>query len=759
MKSFRPILILATVLSLYGSARAATYYVDFDGGNDSAAGSSPDQAWKDCPGDPAAKDKAKAAKLSPGDTVLFKGGVVYYGEIAVTSSGEKDKPIAFDGNSGGKFGAGRAIIDGSAPVAGWKHVASAEEVKGNPNWKEIYYADVPGSADWKTFCLSSEEGLLPVSQMPKMTDPFFQETVREFYETAEKVGTTFPGKVYFEEGSRGDNQVPLQGILTGDRAVVQPLPGGAFSIELDNQVTIASIGIKILDKYPVVKEMAIFGDGKELSTVTLDKDQTKDFQKFNLPSPATVKKLTFKLISTGEGEKAKWTKLGQVAAWTEADGKGTNVLSPPQGLMTVLTDSKNLTQTDPHHYDGMTVGIHGGNNWVFFQEVKKFDPATHQLYSTLMKEGLYKTTRYCLYNSVRLIERPGEYAIEPATDSKSSRVFLLPQKIKDDQPARIGYGARSNGFTLTEASHVTLKGFTIRRQGRGTTSGIKAKGGADLAFVDCEITGIVGSPGLGADNVDGIVVEKCHIHHCGGPDCRGMVLYHCKNASTRFCRIVKNTGTAVDYYGCVDSECRDNFVSDSLGMHANGLTFYVGNKNVVVERNVVLNSNVGLTFSEGTENIIVRNNLVDSGNKSFCVGIWPAGVFRNVQFLHNTFVRSDPNANWMAGVFSNHAAAGMEDIVFRNNIIDGTSGPVPAVYEHDLYTRLGDNQKNQKLGPGEAYEPDLSKIFVGPEKGDFHLKPGSPAIGAGMDAGVKDDVTGTKRPEGKAPDIGAYQYK
>lgn len=127
---------------------AATYYVDFDGGKDDAAGTSPAEAWKRCPGDPAATGNAKAQKLAAGDTVIFKGGVIYYGQVSVETSGETGKPIVFDGNTAGTFGAGRAVIDGSAPVTGWKRVASADEVQGNPKWRDIYYADVPGAADW-----------------------------------------------------------------------------------------------------------------------------------------------------------------------------------------------------------------------------------------------------------------------------------------------------------------------------------------------------------------------------------------------------------------------------------------------------------------------------------------------------------------------------------------------------------------------------------------------------------------------------------
>jgi len=49
--------------------------------------------------------------------------------------------------------------------------------------------------------------------------------------------------------------------------------------------------------------------------------------------------------------------------------------------------------------------------------------------------------------------------------------------------------------------------------------------------------------------------------------------------------------------------------------------------------------------------------------------------------------------------------------------------------------------------------------FVNPDKGDFRLKAGSPGIDAGVTIPeVKTDMRGVKRPQGKAYDVGAYEY-
>ncbi len=57
---------------------------------------------------------------------------------------------------------------------------------------------------------------------------------------------------------------------------------------------------------------------------------------------------------------------------------------------------------------------------------------------------------------------------------------------------------------------------------------------------------------------------------------------------------------------------------------------------------------------------------------------------------------------------------------------------------------------------------DLWKVdpkFVNPSENDYHLQSISPAINAGVTiSSVANDYDGNSRPQGSAPDIGAYEY-
>jgi len=61
-------------------ANGVTYYVDLAGGNDSNPGTSPAQAWR-------TNAKVNAAKLSPGDEVLFHRGQIWREQLSISGNG------------------------------------------------------------------------------------------------------------------------------------------------------------------------------------------------------------------------------------------------------------------------------------------------------------------------------------------------------------------------------------------------------------------------------------------------------------------------------------------------------------------------------------------------------------------------------------------------------------------------------------------------------------------------------------------------
>jgi hypothetical protein len=107
--------------------------------------------------------------------------------------------------------------------------------------------------------------------------------------------------------------------------------------------------------------------------------------------------------------------------------------------------------------------------------------------------------------------------------------------------------------------------------------------------------------------------------------------------------------------------------------------------------------------------------------------------------------------------------------VFKNNIVDGFSGTLPAdtVTEYNLLTFRGplhrDSEegdvKARPLGKGEMLVDGIARVVADAENGDCRLRPDSPALDAGADLGdsVPTDIEGRKRPQGGGYDVGAYE--
>ncbi len=612
--------LIISLLSMF-SLSAATYHVDFAGGNDTADGLTPQTAWKHSPGDPNATSTPSAASLAPGDTILFKGGVTYHGSIKLTTSGAQDQPITLDGNTSGTYGEGRAIIDGGQVIDQWKRCQTAADAQGNPRWKDIFYADldldisenfnhgevvlhrqVPQNkqAPWQRVILyDGDSRLLPIAQSPKPSDPFYPDIPSDFFVSSQQI----------------------------------------------------------------------------------------------------------------------------------ADVEGEN--------MSFFADDKNLTGRTADFYDGMFVGLHGGNNHVYFATVQKYDPAKRELFFAPFKHKIYPETRFALYNSVRLIEQPGEWAILP-TETGKTRVYLLPERLENDQPANIGFPVFETGIAVDAgASHLRIQGFLIQRfaGGAGGISVTRNEPRAShITIANNEIRFVSGHAGIGLNYCDNITVENCYIHHCPAWT-TAVFISRVNDFTVKGCRLDKNSGSGIRHYEAKRGSLTANAILNHYGMHSSSINVYEGCEDLTIERNYMHNV---IAMNRNAENIVIRQNVVDSqGSAAVNIAMWNSGktggtAINNVLIENNTLINASHSVNHASSVFaqSGKNLSPPEGVVIKNNVLDRLRPPLQATIENNIFMRETDPSL---VGTGSELVTDPGKLFLDPEKGDFRRRPGGPLMEAGAE--------------------------
>ena len=106
-------IVIGLTASLAGAAAPAlaastTYYIDASGGSDSATGTSTATAWKTL-------TKVNATTFAAGDSILFKSGQTWAGQLHPLGSGVAGSPITI-----GSYGTGsKPLINGATLASGW----------------------------------------------------------------------------------------------------------------------------------------------------------------------------------------------------------------------------------------------------------------------------------------------------------------------------------------------------------------------------------------------------------------------------------------------------------------------------------------------------------------------------------------------------------------------------------------------------------------------------------------------------------------
>jgi len=163
---------------------------------------------------------------------------------------------------------------------------------------------------------------------------------------------------------------------------------------------------------------------------------------------------------------------------------------------------------------------------------------------------------------------------------------------------------------------------------------------------------------------------------------------------------------------------------------------YTHGNNIAIINNVFYNMNRGFSIqmADGAANMLIANNTFVNGQANGDAGdimFW--GNNSNVTVRDNIFYA--PNQTAMT-----QYAASIYGCSFDHNLIYAANGFMSGGGCSESNTQFGD--------PG----------FMNIAGADFHLRPGSVAVGMGVPADVWSDLDGITRPQNKAADVGAYQF-
>ena len=162
------------------------------------------------------------------------------------------------------------------------------------------------------------------------------------------------------------------------------------------------------------------------------------------------------------------------------------------------------------------------------------------------------------------------------------------------------------------------------------------------------------------------------------------------------------------------------------------------------------------------ESDITLTNTVIADNRADGIGSGLYAMVSSPRLLHTTIARNTGGDG--SGVRLLNSTAVLTNTILVSHTVGITvAAGCAATLESTLWaTGTAWANVNNTGGGGTIntnHDYGGDPAFVNPNVGDYHIALGSAAVDKGVDAGVPTDKDGVPRPQGPAPDLGAYEVE
>jgi putative cofactor-binding repeat protein len=213
------------------------------------------------------------------------------------------------------------------------------------------------------------------------------------------------------------------------------------------------------------------------------------------------------------------------------------------------------------------------------------------------------------------------------------------------------------------------------------------------------------------------------------------------------------------YLSNADATIAGNVIRENQGSFGGGIGINIGYA-AVISGNLILNNVVNMAgggVSISNNGTIVQNNVIADNEAPRSAGV--DIMIGSPVFIHNTIACNIGGDGVGISVGQDGAIALTNNIIVSHTVGISVTAGSTATLEATLWgsgpwSNLSDWVSEGAVTTGSVnVRGDPS--FVNPAGGDYHIRPGSAAIDAGVDAAVAVDIDGETRPLGSGYDIGA----